>query len=104
MHFSSDICGTLKHFKSLQQDWVGCGWGYLFPQVTSEQNLQELRLGTTVPPHFLLARGCSPLRTRPQFSQSTLRRQSTCFSEETCALDLWAEAFLCSFLIKGLPR
>lgn len=50
MHFSSDICGTLKHFKSLQQDWVVCGWGYLFPQVTSEQNLQELRLGPTVPP------------------------------------------------------
>ena len=43
-YFSSEICGSLKYFKSFQLDWVECVWvgGVPIHRGTSGQNLQEL--------------------------------------------------------------
>lgn len=47
------------------------------------------------PPSRREVQPCLHVATRPQLNQSTLRRQTECFSEKTYTVDLGTEAFLC---------
>lgn len=99
-YFSSDICGTLKYFKSFQQDWVECVWVGEYP--FAEEPLGRIcrsfswdPLMLPFPPSRREVQPCLHVATRPQLNQSTLRRQTECFSEKTYTVDFGTEAFLC---------